>query len=160
MKMFFALLLYNCIFTIIAGLVAGSIIALIPAKYFQPQNNSLYNELKFEKGGRVYDKFKIQRWKDKVPQFSEIVHKGFSKGNLKSINKGYLERFYLETVRAEFCHRLLILISPVFYFVNQNKMWGITFAILYALGNVPFIMIQRYNRPRIKKIMDGLKTKK
>lgn len=154
MKMFFVLLGYNFTCIIIIGIVSGLLIAAIPANVFKPHKHSTYHDFKFEHGGRFYDRhFKITLWKDKLPQFSEITHKGFSKGSLKGINKEYLGRFYLETVRAEFCHRVLILIAPVFDLLNSNEIWGITFTILFVLGNIPFIMIQRYNRPRIKKIM-------
>lgn len=154
MKMFFMLLGYNFACIIIIGIVSGLLIAAIPACVFTPHKISIYHDFKFEKGGRFYEKhFKISLWKDKLPQFSEITHKGFSKSSLKGIDKKYLSRFYLETVRAEFCHRLLILISPLFYALNTNPAWGITFTILFALGNIPFIIVQRYNRPRIKKIM-------
>lgn len=154
MKTFFVLLFHNCLWVIIIGIISGLLIAAIPAHIFMPHKHSTYHDFRFEQSGRFYDKhFKISRWKDKVPQFSEIIHKGFSKGTLKGIEKDYLERFYLETVRAEFCHRVLIVCSPVFYLLNSNHIWGIVWTILFALGNLPFIMIQRYNRPRIKKIM-------
>ena len=154
MKLFLAFLTHNCLCVIIIGIISGLLIAAIPAHFFTPRTHSTYNDFKFEQGGRFYEKhFKISLWKDKVPQFSEIVHKGFSKGALKGIDKDYLGRFYLETIRAESCHRFLIVISPVFYLLNSNHIWGIVWTILFALGNLPFIMIQRFNRPRIKKIM-------
>ncbi|MBQ2897892.1 MAG: glycosyl-4,4'-diaponeurosporenoate acyltransferase [Clostridia bacterium] len=154
MKMFFVLLGYNFACIIIIGIISGLLIAAIPSAVFTPHKISTYHDFKFEDCGRFYDKyFKISVWKDKLPQFSEIVHKGFSKGSLKGIDKAYLGRFYLETIRAEFCHRVLILCAPVFYVLNKSSNVGIVFTILYIIGNIPFIMIQRYNRPRIKKIM-------
>lgn len=156
MKLFLLPLLHNCMCVIIIGIISGLLIAAIPAQVFTPHKHSTYHEFKFEQGGKFYEKhFKISLWKDKVPQFSEIVHKGFSKDHLTGVSKKYLGRFYLETIRAEFCHRVLILIAPVFYHLNTNHTWGIVSTILFALGNLPFIMIQRYNRPRIKKIMSS-----
>jgi len=29
--------------------------------------------------------------------------------------------------------------------------------VLYALGNIPFVMIQRYNRPRLVKLLNRQK---
>ena len=58
----------------------------------------------------------------------------------------------METIRAELSHLFLIIISPVFFFWNENRIYGIICTILYIAGNVPFLMIQRYNRPRIEKI--------
>lgn len=155
MKLFLGLLTHNLLCIIIIGIVSGVLIAAIPAGLFKPSKHSSYNDFKFEQGGKFYERhFKISLWKDKVPQFSKIAHRGFSKESIVSLDKEYLMRFYLETIRAEFCHRVLILCAPVFYHLNSSDAWGIAFTILFAAGNVPFIMIQRYNRPRIKKIMD------
>jgi len=162
MKLILAFLVRNCVWVVIIGIISGVVISLIPATAFTPRKHSVYNDFKFEQQGRFYEKhFKISKWKDKLPQFSEITHKGFSKGNLKGIDESYLSRFYLETVRAEFCHKLLILISPVFRLINEGSEAGIFATLLFAAGNIPFIMIQRYNRPRIKRIMlrEGYKNR-
>ena len=42
------------------------------------------------------------------------------------------------------------------YWVFPNA-WGLIASILYALGNLPFVLIQRYNRPRFKLLMERQK---
>ena len=53
-----------------------------------------------------------------------------------------------ETCVAEFIHVLLCIAS-----LGCLRIWpgfgGFCMAFLYTLGNIPFIMIQRYNRPRL-----------
>ena len=58
-----------------------------------------------------------------------------------------------ETCVAEFIHFLLILLG--FYAL---RLWpgtgGAVFTAVYILlGNLPFLIIQRYNRPRLQKLL-------
>lgn len=114
----------------------------------------------WEHGGRWYrDKLKIQLWKDKVPQF--IGKDGFSKEHLKDLSIDYLDEFVMETCRGEWMHLkncicvvITLLINPLFV--------GLVFSFLILLGNVPFAIIQRYNRFRLlvlrKKILRDMHT--
>ena len=60
----------------------------------------------------------------------------------------HIKRLIEETCVAEMVHWLLLLVGPLFRLIS-NSVFGVIASILYSLSNVPFIMIQRYNRPRL-----------
>ena len=60
----------------------------------------------------------------------------------------HIKRLIEETCVAEMVHWLLLLVGPLFMLIS-NSVFGVIASILYSLSNVPFIMIQRYNRPRL-----------
>jgi len=74
---------------------------------------------------------------------------------LKSTDKEYLKKFLLESNRAEWMHLMSILHIPVFFFLNI--WWVSTLMIINVLAvNLPCIILQRYNRPRILKTLEKL----
>ena len=61
--------------------------------------------------------------------------------------------FLQETCVAEFVHWCLLLLSfPLYSYVPTP--FGAAVTILYALSNLPFIFIQRYNRPRLLRLLN------
>jgi glycosyl-4,4'-diaponeurosporenoate acyltransferase len=68
----------------------------------------------------------------------------------------YIKELIQETCVAEFVHWMLVLISPVFL-VLMEGLAGRIGAVVYALANLPFVMIQRYNRPRLVLLMNRQK---
>lgn len=117
-----------------------------------------YAPFGWEKEGRVYAKLKIQYWKDKVPDMSQYIKGMFRKKLGVFRSEDYLEELVLETCVAEFVHFLLILASPVFLLFMEGA-WGYGAMALYIVGNLPFIIIQRYNRPRLVMLMDRQKRR-
>ena len=100
---------------------------------------------------RFYEKvLKIKIWKDKIPQY--ISRSGFSKRKIKSLDLNYLNRFICETYRAEADHFMCCLIMPFLFFLNKLESF-IFFSILIMLGNIPCILIQRYNRCRLRRLI-------
>ena len=95
---------------------------------------------------------RIQLWKDRLPDGGSWLRSGFAKKRLQSRSKDYLERFAAETRRGELTHWLMLL--PVPLFALWNNLLGMLIMILYALAaNVPCIIVQRYNRIRLLKVM-------
>ncbi len=157
MKHFFTLLFNSAVYVCFLGLVAGFFFAIIPRKVFYLLS-FWFKERSFEKGGIFYSKyFKINIWKDKLPQFSELTRFGFKKASLNNISDEYLEIFKSETMRAELTHFILIILSPLYVFIKPDILHILTLTGC-ILGNLPFIMIQRYNRIRINKLQSRLKT--
>jgi len=130
-----------------------------PKSTFDPSREK-FRPKAWEHGGKWYkEKLKIQTWKDKVPQF--IGKDGFSKQHFTDVSIDYLDQFIFETCRGEWTHRkncasilITLLINPLIP--------GIFFSFLILLGNVPFALIQRYNRFRLqtlrKKLLRGMGT--
>ena len=130
-----------------------SIVLRIPARYFYP-NGLLFRQRHFERDGQFYLKhFKIKQWKKHAPDGAAFSKKrGFPKKKLKEVGSSYLNRFYVETCRAETAHWLLIGVAPLFFL--WNRFWVGWFMIAYAVAqNLPLIMIQRYNRIRFRRIL-------
>lgn len=118
----------------------------IKTSFFDPQKYT-YKEKVFERGGKFYsEKLKIKIWKDFLPQY--ISKNGFSKKNFQNKNLVYIDRFILETCRAEWNHRMCMLIALPGLIFNTFKT-GIFLTALILLTNLPFVFIQRYNRFRL-----------
>lgn len=124
---------------------------LLPRKNFD-YNNPPYAPYAWEKGGAVYTKVAIQRWKDKVPDMSHYIKSAFPKKIRGFRSAEYLDMLIRETCVAEFVHFGLILLSPIFLIYMDGAAGWIGMG-LYIVGNLPFIAIQRYNRPRLVMLM-------
>jgi glycosyl-4,4'-diaponeurosporenoate acyltransferase len=135
----------------IIGATSHYIGQLLPRKNFHYADPP-YAPFSWEEEGMFYTKFKIQFWKDKVPDMSQYVKSMFRKKISVFRDFDYINELVLETCVAEFVHWMLVLISPIFL-VLMEGIAGWIGTILYALGNLPFVMIQRYNRPRLVRLM-------
>lgn len=121
----------------------------LPRSFFD-SGRKRYQPFRWEKGGRWYrDHLKIQLWKDKVPQF--IAKDGFSKSHISSLSLEYLNEFIIETCRGEWMHLANCLCAVVVLLINPFPA-NVIFAILILLGNLPFAIIQRYNRFRLDTV--------
>lgn len=116
-------------------------------------NSWLLKERKWEKSGKIYEEiFRIKKWKELLPDGSALFKKGFRKKRMTSSNPEYLQKFIIETGRAEIVHWIVILFSPVFFIWNYP--WAGWVMIVYAIiANMPCILAQRYNRARLKKLL-------
>ena len=114
----------------------------------------MYQIKYWEENGAWYNKrLNIKAWKDNLPQY--ISKNGFSKKNLKNMSLAYVNRFILETCRAEWAHKNCMWIAVVLIFVNEFAV-GMIFFLLVLLINFPYICIQRYNRIRLIKVRDKI----
>jgi glycosyl-4,4'-diaponeurosporenoate acyltransferase len=107
----------------------------------------------FERDGRVYERvLRVKAWKDALPEAGSLFRGGFSKRRLAGHDRAHLERFLLETRRAERTHWAILLLAPVFFAWSP---WWLALAMLgYGLvANVPCIVVQRYNRSRLERIL-------
>jgi glycosyl-4,4'-diaponeurosporenoate acyltransferase len=106
-------------------------------------------------GQRFYeDVLFIRVWKKFIPDGATIFKFGFRKKTMAGNDQHYLNKFILETRRAEFSH--IIQIMPMFVFFIFNT-WPIAMImVVYALAfNVPIILLQRYNRIRFFRIIQS-----
>ncbi len=108
---------------------------------------------KWERGGEVYTKLRIQYWKDRVPDMSQYIKSMYAKRITVFKDVKYLKQLVVETCIAELIHVALIFVSPIFLLFMDGA-WGVGGMICYILGNLPFIMIQRYNRPRLLMLIE------
>jgi glycosyl-4,4'-diaponeurosporenoate acyltransferase len=117
----------------------------------------LWRERRWERGGRFYvDVTRIRRWKRLLPEAGAAFAGGFDKRRLRGRGSADLERFAVETRRAELGHWLAVLPAPVFVALNPPVL--APFMAAYALAvNVPCIAAQRYNRIRLRRAADRVR---
>ncbi len=109
---------------------------------------------RFERDGRAYERvLRIKAWKDTLPEAGSLFRGGFSKRHVVRHDRAYLEQFLAETRRAERAHWAIAALGPVFFAWNP---WWLASAMLgYAIvANVPCILVQRYNRARLVRLLD------
>ncbi len=136
---------------IVVGSISFFIGQALPRRNFDYQSFP-YHPFSWEKDGRIYLKFRIQYWKDKLPDMSRYITTVFRKKITVMRSPDYLQDLIAETCVAEAVHWGLVFVSPV-YMVLLDGPLGSVGALLFALGNLPFIVIQRYNRPRLVQLM-------
>ncbi len=147
----------------LAWLVFHTVPALIclrlPDRFFAPDRR-LYRTRYFEKDGRIYDRlFRVSRWKHLLPDGGALWNRsGFRKKKLESLSPEYLERFLTEASRGELTHWLTMLSVWTFWLFTPPPIPWIMLA--YALAvNIPCILAQRYNRPRIRRLLKKLRQR-
>jgi glycosyl-4,4'-diaponeurosporenoate acyltransferase len=113
----------------------------------------LLRQRRFEDGGRWYRRrLRIHRWKDRLPEAGDLFRGGVSKRHVPGYDVAGLELFARETRRAELAHWWAMFCGPVF--VPWNPPLAAGLLITYGVvANLPFIMIQRYNRFRIEGLL-------
>ncbi len=128
------------------------LVGIMPDKLFD-RNNLLFCSKNFEKGGRIYEKyFAIKRWKRYLPDGSAITGVGLKKKRLRDTSDAGLRYFLSESCKAELIH--LLSIPPFLLFGFFCPLEVIPIMLLYALAvNLPCLITQRYNRPRIERIL-------
>jgi len=123
-----------------------------PAEDFDP-GSRLFRKRAWEKDGKFYETvFSIRNWKDRLPDCGGIFAGGFSKADLSSTSREYLNRFLLETCRGEAVH-WMVMASSLLFFI-WNPWWAGIVMVLYAVSvNLPCILAQRYNRIRLMRLL-------
>ncbi len=109
----------------------------------------------FEQNGKFYERFKIKKWKDILPDMSKVRPSMVKKKITHYRELSQFDSLAKEACVAETVHFLLIVFAfPCF--VLGGAVWGSICFFVWAIGNIPFIMIQRYNRARILIFLEKL----
>ncbi len=115
-----------------------------------------FRPYKWENDGRIYEKLKIRKWKNKVPDMSKICKDMIPKKlDISSDSEG-LRILILETCVAEIVHSVLALLGAACLLIWEGTGGFIVTFIWIVFGNIPFIIIQRYNRPKLIKTYNRL----
>ena len=116
----------------------------------------LYKQRKWERDGKMYARiFRLKKWKNRLPDGAALFKKGFPKKHLNEPDAAYLSNFIRETCRAETAHWIMFFLSPVFFIWNPRYV-GIVMIMYALLANLPCIIIQRYNRIRLRRVYSKL----
>lgn len=148
--------LLDCIlYLIVSGLVIFFVGRIYPRAWID-ENRFPFAAFKFERDGRIYEKLKIKKWKTRLPDASVIINKiapGFMvKKRLDETSQDKFKALVKESCVAEATHVL----AAIFGLLCM-RLWkgtgGRIVSTAYFLFNIPFILIQRYNRPRLKRLI-------
>jgi glycosyl-4,4'-diaponeurosporenoate acyltransferase len=142
----------SCIAWLLIGLATGWYFHRRPAERYT-SDNWLTRPRRFEAGGRWYQRrLRIRSWKDKLPEKGDLFRGGFSKRHLVDRSTAHLERFVVETRRAEMVHWSNLAAGPVFLIWCPPLLGG-CMIVFGVVAHLPFITIQRYNRERLLAIL-------
>lgn len=145
------LILANCMAWFLVIFFSGFLWGKVPVTRFRYGKFPFRTHV-FEDHGRFYERrLKIKRWKGIMPEAGGVF-KGFQKRHAQLRESRYLEAFVRETCRAEAVHYTIMAALPVFIIWNPPVALVIMMPIVIA-GNLPCIIIQRYNRPRLLKLI-------
>jgi glycosyl-4,4'-diaponeurosporenoate acyltransferase len=108
----------------------------------------------WERGGAVYQAvLRIRKWKSLLPSGGPALGADFSLARVESHDRSYLQTWVLESCRAEITHWLVM--ASVALFLLWNPPVGVAANVVYAIAaNVPCILAQRFNRPRVLAILE------
>ena len=136
----------------IAVLTAGK---MIPRRWFDGDKFP-FSSFSFEKGGLLYRKLGIHRWKCKLPDASLKAKNMVVKRTGINPDVEKLERLVQESCVAEAAHYALIFLSlPVLTLYPGTP--GRLIFLLCIVGNLCFAVIQRYNRPRLQRVLQRMR---
>jgi glycosyl-4,4'-diaponeurosporenoate acyltransferase len=107
---------------------------------------------RWERDGRVYDRIRIRRWKDRLPEAGALFAGGLSKRAIPSRHDGGVERFAIETRRAELAHWMSLIPLPLCALWNPPAVVALMTVYGFSV-NAPFILVQRYNRARCQRVL-------
>ena len=96
----------------------------------------------------------VRRWQARVPDMSRLFTRLMPAKRLTEENLSDLPLMIGETCTAELTHVVLSVLG-----LGMLRIWpgagGIAVTAVYILlGNLPFIIIQRYNRPRLERLLE------
>ena len=143
---------WSCVKYLVGTGAAGFILGrLLPKDWFLCDRFP-YKEYLCERGGRIYERLRIKAWQNRVPDMSKIFPawmppKKFCRSDIKR-----LPNMIQETCVAELVHGLLSLSG-----LACLKLWpgigGVVMSILNLMVNLAYVVIQRYNRPRLLRLL-------
>lgn len=118
------------------------------------ENTALFQPRHWENDGKFYEAFKIKKWKLKLIDMSKIMKHSKTRKEIRGeVTSEILTVLVKETCVAELSHWFLCVSSVFVYNFWDNWVGGLVW-LLYVIGNLPFIMIQRYNRPNLQRLRD------
>ena len=141
------------LYLVFISIVAFPIGRMIP-KHWIKYDCFPFAAFEWEDDGRIYHKIGIRKWMNRVPDMSRIMKKHMKRKELPRGFGGDDLRYLLdETCIAELIHSLLC-VAGLHCIDFWPEVGGIIFAVLYFIGNMLFIFIQRYNRPRLVRVYE------
>lgn len=120
----------------------------------------IFRERGWEQNGKLYEKLNIKQWQSKIPDISKVMRRWMPEKKLEfGVTAEKVRIMIRETCTAELVHNLLNIFGLRLLDIWEGTGGRIMYLVYFFLGNLPFIMVQRYNRPRLKQLHQRLKEK-
>ncbi len=152
-------MIWDCVlYLVIISIISFLVGRILPKKWFRADLFP-YRGYGFEKNGRIYMKIGIHKWQSKIPDMSKILPFMMPKKKLSGENLEKMPRMIQETCVAEFIHGINAIAG--FYCLKLCPgVGGVVLSIIYAvILNLPFVLVQRYNRPRLIELNKRLEER-
>lgn len=109
---------------------------------------------KWEKNGRIYSRLGVEKWKKLVPDMSRLLPDMVKKElpGSGTVTAEQADTLVQETCRAEVVHTASCLLGLAFLRLWPGAGGAAVLAVWVLLANLPFMVIQRYNRPRLVRL--------
>ncbi len=142
----------NIVVFFFMSIVITYICEKIPKEMYS-YKNWLLRERKWEKRGVIYQRLlKVKSWKKYLIELNDFIKSVFPKKHIPEYSKEYLSRYLMECCKSELTHWMIIFSTFLFWVFNDFNTFFTMLLVAVAL-NLPYIIIQRYNRPRILQII-------
>lgn len=138
-------MLWTIFYVVFLGILSHFYGQALPRKWFNPEKFP-YRSFKWEREGRIYRYLHIQKWQNKLPDMSRVMRDMVPKRMREGMTVSDVDQLIAETCVAEHVHVLLCLSFLLIAKFWQDRTW-IPLWLIYTACNIPFILIQRYNRP-------------
>jgi glycosyl-4,4'-diaponeurosporenoate acyltransferase len=143
----------------VGGFISFAIGQSLPRRWFD-YDAFPYRDFAWEKKGKIYNSVRVHDWKDWVPDMSRFVPFMVKKKAALARTPEAMARLIRETCVAEVVHwGLIAVVSPIIACSSGGAL-GLTLGTAYGVGNLSFVIIQRYNRPRLREILTRMEERK
>lgn len=141
----------KCLVYIIAlGVVSFVTGRLLPKRWFK---SDCFPFRCNEKEKKLYKALRVKDWQNKAPDMSRVFTKLMPAKKLNAGTLADIPRMLEETCVAEFIHVVLSVLGLACLWLWPGFGGAVVTLVYILLGNVPFIIIQRYNRPRLQRLL-------
>lgn len=142
----------------LTGIASFFLGRILPKSWFA-YDRFPYRAFPFEREGKIYEALGIRKWKDVLPDMSKILPGLIPSRKMpRAMTPAQVELLLQETCIAEGIHILLCISGLACVFLWKGT-GGWVLYFVYVLGNLPFNLIQRYNRPKLARIYRKLNEK-
>lgn len=130
----------------IMRLIVGSLIYFVPTRLLK-YDNAWFKVKRFER--KIYSFLRVKKWKGFMPTYNPDSF---------SLKDNSPEKIAVTMCSAELCHEIIIAFS--FVPISFSLKFGVlpvfvATSILAAMIDLMFVIIQRFNRPRIIRLIQS-----
>lgn len=149
--------MFACILYIVfCGLAAFPLGHLLRKHRYDPASLP-FRAYTFEQDGKFYTRLGVAQWSRFLPDISRRA-KGYMPQKILSRDIEKLDTFIQETCVAELVHMLLC-VTGLLCIPLWPAGGGWVYLVYLFLGNLPYVIIQRHNRPRLLRLLRRIKIR-